>query len=272
MSVCSHDRLQISEFRVEAIHIERDGNALRERGTGLPVAWRDPFGRITAFDRSSVGGQTSLQIGLIGSESDHRNVYPAALASLADAADALSVDLDIRFVDPMSLAGPDDCAELQTLSGILLPGGAAMKNVPGQIEAAAASLASGLPTVGLCLGMQTMATAIAWRAFGRGTANLAEADPDAAIKTFVPLEGQSGPDGESLPDHRTGEWMTRVVDGTQLSLILPMTTPVRYNHRFRLDPQLLPALRQAGMQVSAEGFGGAIVDAIEDPHHPFFKD
>lgn len=259
-----------SGIRVEVVHIERDGNALRDRGTGLPIAWRDSFGRITAFDRSSVGGQTSLQIGLIGSESDHRDVYPAALASLADAADALSVDLDIRFVDPMSLAGPNDCAELQTLSGILLPGGAAMKNVPGQIEAAAASLASGLPTVGLCLGMQTMATAIAWRAFGRGTANLAEADPDAAIKTFVPLEGQSGPDGESLPDHRTGEWMTRVVDGTQLSLILPMTTPVRYNHRFRLDPQLLPALRQAGMQVSAEGFGGAIVDAIEDRDHPFF--
>jgi CTP synthase (UTP-ammonia lyase) len=67
-----------------------------------------------------------------------------------------------------------------SLAGMVLPGGSAMKNVPGQIEAAAAGLAAGVPTVGLCLGMQTMATAIAWRRFGRGTANLAEADPGGA--------------------------------------------------------------------------------------------
>jgi CTP synthase len=49
-----------------------------------------------------------------------------------------------------------------------------------------------------------------------------------------------------------------------------MTTPIRYNHRFLLAPEVLPALKKAGLQVSAEAFIGAITDAIEDREHPFF--
>ncbi len=250
------------------LQVKTEGDSLV--GESDTIANRDGFGRITGRPESASRNPIPLEIGLIAAESDQRGVYPATLASLADAADRLSIDLTIKFIDPVALRDAGNFAVPASLAGIVLPGGAAMKNVPGQIEAAAAGLAAGVPTVGLCLGMQTMATAIAWRRFGRGIANLAEADPTAPIKTFVPMAGEKGSDGRALPAHRTGTHSSAVTAQTRLAGILPASSDVHYNHRYRLDPALVKDLEEAGLRVAATGLDGAIVDAIEDRDHPFF--
>ncbi|MBM7043870.1 glutamine amidotransferase-related protein [Rhizobium lusitanum] len=256
-------------IEMKAITIREDSDCFFDAVTQEALAWRDRFGRIGLHAPRPCGGD-GLTIGLIGAESDHRNVYPAALASLADAADSLSIPINIRFIDPVNINRIEDPAVFEGLSGILLPGGADMKNVAGQTAAAALSLETGLPTVGLCLGMQTMATAVAWRAFGRGTANLAEADPDARLKTFVPMAGAGDPDGILLPIHRTGDQAIDIVSGTRLSGIIGSERQIRCNHRFRLNPALLPDLEAAGLRVAASSSSGAVVDAIEVPAHSFF--
>ena len=256
-------------IEVKAITIREDSDCFFDAATQEVLAWRDRFGRIGLHAPRPREGD-GLTIGLIGAESDHRNVYPAARASLADAADSLSIPINVRFIDPVDIDQFEYPAVFEGLSGILLPGGADMKNVAGQTAAAAASLEAGLPTVGLCLGMQTMATAVAWRAFGRGTANLAEADPDARLKTFVPMAGAGDPDGTLLPIHRTGDQMIDIVSGTRLSGIIGSERQIRCNHRFRLNPALLPDLEAAGLRVAASSSSGAVVDAIEVPAHSFF--
>lgn len=254
---------------VKAITVREDSYCFFDAVTQEALAWRDCFGRI-GLHASRFCEDNGLTIGLVGAESDHRDVYPAALASLGDAADSLSMPIDVRFIDPMEISQFEDPTVFADLSGILLPGGADMKNVAGQIAAAAIGLETGLPTVGLCLGMQTMATALAWRAFGRGTANLTEADPDARIKTFVPMAGAAGPDGALLPIHRTGDQVIDIVSGTRLSGIIRSNRQIRCNHRFRLNLALLPDLEAAGLRVAACSLSGTIVDAIELPSHPFF--
>lgn len=256
-----------AEVETTIINIENDGARFVEGDQS--IAERDSFGRIVTGAHSAENRQP-LELGFIAAASDQRTVYPAILASLADAADSLNIDLNIRFIDPIALRQAGNFEIPASLAGVLLPGGADMKNVPGQIEAAAATLSSSVPTVGLCLGMQTMATAIAWRRFGRGTANLGEADPDAPIKTFVPMAGENGLNGQPLPEHRTGIHSSTVTAETRLAEILPTSTQVHYNHRYRLDPALLDALEEAGLRVAATGFDGAIVDAIEHRDHPFF--
>lgn len=257
---------------VERIEAGFDGVSFYERSAPeTPLAFRDRFGRVTLRPCCPAPAQAVLLIGLIGTEGDHRNVYPAALAALADAADALKVELDIRFIDPRGLAEAAAARLAGGLDGFLLPGGSDMANVAGQIEAALAGLSGKLPTAGLCLGMQTMATAFSWRVLGRGAANLAEADPDARIKTFVAMAGQCDAEGRRLPEHRTGEQAMRVKPGSELAALLPPEMNVRYNHRFRLSPDLLPVLERAGLRIAAEGLGGAVADAIEADGHPFYK-
>jgi gamma-glutamyl-gamma-aminobutyrate hydrolase PuuD len=260
---------QVLGIEVKAITVREDSNCFFDAATQEPLARRDRFGRI-GLCAPRLYGADSLTIGLIGAESDHRNVYPAALASLADAADSLSIPIDVRFIDPEHIEQFEDPAVFEGLSGILLPGGADMKNAAGQTTVAALSLETGLPTVGLCLGMQTMATAVAWRAFGRGTANLAEADPDARIKTFVPMASARDPNGTPLPIHRTGDQAIDIVSGSRLSAIIGSERQIRCNHRFRLNPALLPDLEAAGLRIAASSSSGAVIDAIEFPAHSFF--
>lgn len=252
---------------VEVIHAVGRSDHFVDRKTQAVLAWRDRFGRIV-LEQPEAAPAAALTIALVGASSDHFGVYPAALASLADAADSLSVALNIDFIDPVEFIEADAKKLLRPYAGILLPGGSDMKNVAGQTSVAAFALENGLPAVGLCLGMQTMATAIAWKAFGRRNANLAEADPDAGIKTFLAMAGEEKADG--VPERRSGDQTTRVTPGTRLADLISADTVIRCNHRFRLNPNLVGDLEAHGLRVAARGVDGAIVDAIELADHPFY--
>ncbi|MGV1777246.1 glutamine amidotransferase-related protein [Agrobacterium fabrum] len=260
---------QLQAVSVETIRIADGVHQFADDATGTVITWRDQFGRIR-LDKPKAPTETVLTIALVGARSDHVDVYPAALASLADAADSLRLPLAINFIDPV---GFDEAYAEQTLrpyAGILLPGGANMKNVAGQTAVAAFALENQLPIVGLCLGMQTMATAVAWRAFGRRNANLAEADPDVGIKTFLAMAGGTTADGGPLPEHRTGDQQTVPTAGTRLAGLIPHGTIVRCNHRYRLNPDLVRDMETHGLRVAARGVNGSVVDAIEVVGHPFY--
>ncbi|MCS6067420.1 hypothetical protein LNO81_10765 [Klebsiella variicola subsp. variicola] len=62
-----------------------------------------------------------------------------------------------------------------------------MAAVKGQIRVAEDTLARGQPTLGLCLGMQSMMTAVVRRRPGCESAIPAEVAPDEALHSFVPL-------------------------------------------------------------------------------------
>ncbi len=62
-----------------------------------------------------------------------------------------------------------------------------MAAVKGQIRVAEDTLARGQPTLGLCLGMQSMMTAVVRRRPGCESAIPAEVAPDEALHSFVPF-------------------------------------------------------------------------------------
>ncbi|MBO0904826.1 glutamine amidotransferase-related protein [Jiella sonneratiae] len=237
------------------------------------VAWR----RIDCHDAAAepVGGRTALpgpplRIALLGRKHDHCRVYPAALTSLADAASQTGIAVDIRFVDPLDLV-EEGSSEIGEADGILLPGGSDMANVPGQMAAASFAIRRRVPVLGLCLGMQTMATAFAEAVAGVVGVALAEADADTPDKSFVPMAEAGEADMPPLPVHRTGDGEVRLRPGTQLArLMAAATMTIRCNHRYRLSPGLRPRLERAGLVVCGESHGGRIADAVEWPEHPFF--
>lgn len=133
-----------------------------------------------------------------------------------------------------------------------------MPNVAGQIAVARATLRHGIPTLGLCLGMQTMATAAVQQLPALREASLAEANPAAPVKTFVPLR-QPALTGV----HRSGRLSMHSRPGTLMAALLGEHSPLHYNHRYQFNPDLNGALAQAGIDVSALGGDGTVVDAIE---------
>lgn len=216
---------------------------LRDDTQPLLTLHTDHYGRWSAAPAAEPA--STLRIGLIGREADHRQAYPATLAALGDAASALQLTLDIHFLPPASLSANLD--ELEGLHGVLLPGGSSMAAVQGQIRVAQTTVTRPLPTLGLCLGMQSMATAAVRQQPACEQAILAEVAPDAVLHSFIAFA-----DGH----HRCG--------------VLPFHDgAMHYNHRYRFNPQLLPQLSASGVQVNAQT--DDIVEAITLPDHLFWQ-
>jgi CTP synthase len=240
-------------------------NAIREIGTWTP----DRFGRLSQGQHTQGLVTTPLHIALVGSERDHQGVNPTMLAALGDAADAQDMDVEITYISPQ-LIDIDNVARLFAgVDGIMLPGGSDMNRVPGQVIAARYALVSRVPVAGLCLGMQTMATAAAQLASGSDAGSdevgLAEANPAASLHSFIRLTAD---DGSYV--HRLGDQVVEIEQGSRLHEILGDRFTVRTNHRFRLNPRVLGLLNDAGVTVCAKDASGHIADAIEARDHPFY--
>ncbi|MEH0831940.1 glutamine amidotransferase-related protein [Pectobacterium cacticida] len=209
----------------------------------------DRYGRWDAKAPPSTG--SSLRIALIGREADHRLVYPATLGSLGDAATSLGLNLSVHFLAPASLSA--GFRDVHGFQGVVLPGGSSMAAVNGQIRVAEETIATGQPTLGLCLGMQSMMTAAVRQRPGFESAIPAEVAPDAALHSFVPFA-----DGR----HRCGvfPFSSRLIPGD--------IREMHYNHRYCFNTDLLPELYSSGVRVSAQT--DDIVEAISRPGLQFW--
>jgi len=207
-----------------------------------------------------------MTIALIGRECDQHQQYPATLAALGDAADALGFDLDVRFIAAQDIDRDNTETLLADAHGILLPGGADMARVAGQIEAARFGWLASIPVVGLCLGMQSMATAIARLALKSDEIGMKEAQADARVASFEPIH--VGKDGVLL--HRSGLRPISLVPGSRIAAMLGAQASILCNHRYRLNPVLEAPLASLGVTVSAHDESGSIAVAIEADKHPFF--
>lgn len=253
-----------------------DAFVVLPRGSDEPASiWRrDGFGRPfrkapapALSEPAGAQAKPPLRILIIGDESLQREVYPANIAALGDAADALGLALSLDFIDPRVRQDRSWEKILAEVDGVLLPGGSDMEQVRGQIDIARAALRTDVPTLGLCLGMQTMSTAVAREAAGFNDANLVEADPSAQTKTFVRLHDERG-----RPEFRLGSRRCRVVPGTRLAALVggAKEIDIRYNHRFVLQTALHDRLIAAGLCISGLQQDRDLADVIEIPGHRFF--
>lgn len=218
---------------------------------GLAIGWRDASGRIMRGQPEGID-PSGLVFAIAGPERQFLETCPAPLAALADAIDAEAPGSKIRFLDPRQLPP----APLGGIDGILLPGGSEMSSVPGQIALARAARMQALPIVGLCLGMQSMSTAVARELSGWEDTDMAEAAPAASRHSFIRIE---------TGEYRLGLRRTRLSAGSRLARILGAESDIACNHRYRLAPALHAGLASRGVRVSA--LGGApeqdIADGIE---------
>jgi hypothetical protein len=184
-------------------------------------------------------GGRPWRIGIVGSEQHCRDTDPAALVALADATDRAGIGLAPVFLDP-----PDVLA-----SGL-----------PGDLDGLLL-FARDLPAFGLCLGMQTMVTAVLRRACWPDAA-LEETAGPGARRSFVRLRDPAG-----RPLHRLGECALHPLAGSRLARLLTGGAAVRMNHRFAMS-----AAAQSEPRLDLILYRGAdgIVDAIEAPDKRFF--
>lgn len=240
--------------------------ATTEPRVGLADRWIDTTGSAIPQDRFGRPGvieqpmsEAPLRVAILGDEHHHRDVSPAPLARLGDAAERLGLDVLPVFISAGDLHRhglPNDIA------GAILPGGSDMDQVSAQVTAASTLLDDGRPAFGLCLGMQSQATALMRRG------GWADAMPEEVVglgpqRSFIRLRGV-----DNTPVHRLGEVRFTAQPDTQLATLLPHGEAVRMNHRYRLNPDY--PTEQSNRAVFHPSADETATDAIEVIDHPFF--
>ncbi|MFC0267543.1 glutamine amidotransferase-related protein [Kushneria aurantia] len=244
----------------------------RSSGDVLLRACRDVFGRIVArpwaaMVRTSEDGASGLRVAIAG-ESEHlRQRYPGVLAALGDAVDALGIAVEVDIRSPRALSAADAATLVGDVDALILPGGCDNSQVAGMIALAGAALDANLPTLGLCFGMQAMATAAIRTRLGMMDVALEEVDPEASEFAVVGMPGESG----GLR-HRLGEHRSRIITGSRLAAIhATPTLDERMNHRYRLADCWEAPLADVGIIVSARSTDAReIADVIEATDRRFY--
>jgi CTP synthase len=159
---------------------------------------------------------------------------------------------------------------LETVDGILVPGGFGVRGVEGKIEAVRFAREHRVPFLGICLGLQCAVVEVARDLAGLEGANSSEFDPGTPYPVIDLLPGQRGV-ADLGGTMRLGLDPCRLTKGTRAEqaygdgLVFE-----RHRHRYEVNNRYRRRLEDAGLVVSGTSPDGRLVEIVELADHPWF--
>src|SRR5919198_4841891 len=128
---------------------------LEEKAAGPDLTeWRALVERIRKPRRT-------VRIALVGKYINLPDAYLSVTQALQHAGFHHGVDVEVVWVASDDLEDPGDRAVLETVDGILIPGGFGIRGVDGKVEAIRFAREGRVPYLGICLGLQCAVIEIA---------------------------------------------------------------------------------------------------------------
>lgn len=215
--------------------------------------------------------QQSVTVGVVCKYLDNQDTYMSVFEALKAAAWWHKVNLEIKWIDAENFEGQsaDLKKALAGCDGIVVPGGFGKRALEGKIKAAQFALSTGLPYLGLCLGLQ-MAVIAAARNAGLHGANSTELDkncPDPVIDTMAEQRGKENTGGTM----RLGNYLCELTKGS-LAAKLYGTREIteRHRHRYECNNSYRADYDSWGIMASGINVENNLVEVIEGKDHPFF--
>lgn len=212
-----------------------------------------------------------VTVGVVAKYLDNQDTYISVFEALRAAGWQHDAHVDIRWIDAEKLedAATNIGDELKAIDGIVVPGGFGARGVEGKIRAAQYAMDTGLPYLGLCLGMQVSVIAAARRK-GLKDANSAEFDPASTHKVIHTMAGQEGKENTG-GTMRLGDYPCTIAKGSLAEKLYASNhVTERHRHRYECNNQYRDQYREWG--ITAVGFSPdkQLVEMIEVANHPFF--
>src|ERR1700687_1843211 len=122
-----------------------------------------------------------VTIGLVGKYVELHDAYLSVAEALSHAGWFHDVDINIKWINSETLDNMGDgyVEVLESLDGIVVPGGFGHRGIEGKIKAANFARRTNKPYLGLCLGLQVAVIDIARSVLGLSGANSTEFDPQS---------------------------------------------------------------------------------------------
>jgi CTP synthase len=223
--------------------------------------------------------QRTVSIALVGKYVDLTESYKSLTEALIHAGIHTGARVKIHYVDSESIE-KNGTGSLQSMDAILVPGGFGKRGVEGKIKAIRYARETGLPYLGICLGMQLAVIEYARNVAGLAGAHSTEFDPDTPHPVIALITEWQDRDGRvERRDAQSNLGGTMRLGGQEC--VLEPGSVVRrvygqdriierHRHRYEVNNHYLPRLKAAGLRVSGTSAKDNLCEMVELPGHPWF--
>jgi CTP synthase len=211
-----------------------------------------------------------VEIALVGKYVKLQDAYLSVHEALKHAGAHRGCRVRVRWVDAENMSFDEAAALLETVDGVLVPGGFGSRGWEGKILACHVARERGIPYLGICLGMHVAVSEYSRHVLGLEGANSTEMDPETPhpVIDLLPEQKEIEDLGGTM---RLGAQAVEVVPGTRAHDAYGDTViHERHRHRYEVNNHYRPALVEGGMVVSGTFQEGRLVEIVELPDHPWF--
>jgi len=223
-----------------------------------------------------------VHIAMVGKYVDLTESYKSLSEALVHAGIHTRSKVQIHYVDSEAIER-DGIDTLKGMDAVLVPGGFGKRGVEGKIKAIRYARESGIPYLGICLGMQLAVIEYARHKAELADANSTEFDPDTphpVVALVTEWQNRDGTVEKRTAQSNLGGTMRlgaqpcEIVPGSLANRVYGATTVAeRHRHRYEVNNHYLPRLEAAGLVVGAwakSALAGDLCEMIELADHPWF--
>jgi CTP synthase len=217
-----------------------------------------------------------VTIGLVGKYIDLPDAYLSVTEALKAGGFAQETKVKVTWI-PSDLCETPEGAEkaLAPLDGIVVPGGFGIRGIEGKLGALKFAREQGIPTLGICLGLQCMVIEYARNVVGLEGASSSEFDPDTAFPVIATMAEQVDiiAGGDLGGTMRLGLYDAQLAEGSLAAEVYGSTTASeRHRHRYEVNNRYRDQIADAGFVFSGLSPDRNLVEYVELPRevHPYY--
>src|SRR5437016_1247205 len=211
-----------------------------------------------------------IEIALVGKYVKLQDAYLSVHEALKHAGAHHGCRVRVRWVDAENMSYDEAAALLESMDGVIVPGGFGSRGWEGKILACRVARERRIPYLGLCLGMHVVVSEYARHVLGLNGANSTEMDPETphAVIDLLPEQKEIEDLGGTM---RLGAQAVEVAEGTRArELYGEAVIFERHRHRYEVNNLYREQLVEAGLVVCGTFEEGRLVEIVELPDHPWF--
>ncbi|CAI4045265.1 hypothetical protein SUVZ_10G2870 [Saccharomyces uvarum] len=252
----------------------------KERGSQLLAGWVD-------MTKSLDDSDDVVKIALVGKYTNLKDSYLSVTKSLEHASMKCRRQLEILWVEASDLEPEtqeldknkfhESWNKLSSADGILVPGGFGSRGIEGMVLAAKWARESGVPFLGVCLGLQVAAIEFARHVMGRPNSSSTEfldeslLKPEDQVVIYMPEIDKEHMGGTM----RLGLRPTIFQPGSESSRIRKLYGSAgevheRHRHRYEINPKLVDEMESRGLVFVGKDETGQRCEIFELKGHPYY--
>ncbi|GLJ80090.1 CTP synthase [Microbacterium imperiale] len=217
-----------------------------------------------------------VTIGLVGKYIDLPDAYLSVTEALKAGGFAQETKVNVTWIPSDLCETPEGAAKaLAIVDGIVVPGGFGIRGIEGKLGALKFAREQGIPTLGICLGLQCMVIEYARNMAGLAGASSSEFDPETEFPVIATMAEQVDiiAGGDLGGTMRLGLYEADLAEGSLAAEVYGATkASERHRHRYEVNNRYRDQIAEAGLVFSGLSPDRNLVEYVELPRevHPYY--